>query len=207
MSSTTASDTMTEFLPDFNEGLNIGAPLASKKGGIKQSYISLNGKPFIAILGSADAPLRCPFEVKPYNESESSTRLNLNLAISDPAMEEYFTTLDESIVQMIAANSSTFLGKDMPIDHIRLMYKQMLPDNEGYNKNLKVKVNLQDPCKLRAWNKGKQQVELPTEWKNTNLAACIKIKSVYSAQNAVGVVVEASDIMICENASVESCPF
>ena len=50
---------MTELLPNFDEGLNIGAPISSKKGGIKQSYISLGGKPFIAILGSADAPLRC----------------------------------------------------------------------------------------------------------------------------------------------------
>ena len=165
MSSATENNTMTEFLPNFEECLNIGAQISSKKGGIKQSYISLGSKPFIAILGSADAPLRCVFDLKPYNESESSTRLNLTLAIADPDMDDYFTTLDESIVQMIAANSSTFFGKEMPIDHIRLMYKPMLPENGIYNKILKVKVNLQDPCKLRAWNKDKQPVDLPTEWK------------------------------------------
>ena len=74
MSSADTPDNMCQSLPDFN-GLSIGAPVPSPKGGIKQSFISLEGRPFQLIAGSTENPLYVPFEVEAFSASDLSTRL------------------------------------------------------------------------------------------------------------------------------------
>ena len=64
------------------------------------------------------------FDLKPYTESELSTRLNLTLAIADPAMDEYFTTLDESIVQMIAASQDSLSAPQRQVGQVNHMWKK-----------------------------------------------------------------------------------
>ena len=74
MSSSDNLDTMTQLLPEYT-GLSIGAPIPSQRGGIKQSFISIEGKPFQLIAGSTENPLYVPFEVEAFSASDLSTRL------------------------------------------------------------------------------------------------------------------------------------
>ena len=103
----TQSFAMTQNLPDISS-LTIAAPLPGKKGSIKQASVSLNEKAFRMILGSTENPLRVPFEMKPFNESDSSTRLNLHLSVTDPSAEQYFEELDKNILKVVEANSNVF---------------------------------------------------------------------------------------------------
>ena len=193
---------MAQNLPDFGE-LTISAPMPGKKGNIKQAQISLSTKPFNLILG----PARVPFDIKPFNESDSTTRLNLHLTVADSECEKYFLDLDDKILKIVAANSMEFFGKELSEEHIKLMYKPMLPDNGTYDKTLKCKVNLEMPRKLKAWDEDKQQTELPTEWKNRSVVAAITIKSLYFVANMFGPTLEATDVMLCANDAMDVCPF
>ena len=67
--------------PDLTS-LKIGPPVASKKGGVKQCPISLNGKPLQFILGTVASPLRVPFEVARFNSEDSLARLHWILKLS-----------------------------------------------------------------------------------------------------------------------------
>ena len=69
----------------------LGAPIPSPKGGIKQSFISLEGRPLQLITGSTENPLYVPFEVQAFNPTDSSTRLNLNL-LPNENIKLYFQT-------------------------------------------------------------------------------------------------------------------
>ena len=103
----TQSFAMTQNLPDISS-LTIADPLPGKKGSIKHGSISLDDKAFRMILGSTDKPLRVPFEIKPFNESDSSTRLNLHLSVTDPTVGQYFEELDKHILKIVEANSNAF---------------------------------------------------------------------------------------------------
>lgn len=202
----TQSFAMEQNLPDISP-LTIAAPLPGKKGTIKQAPISLNDKPFRMIIGSTENPLRVPFEMKPYNDSDSSTRLNLQLAVTDPTIEQYFEELDKNILKIVEANSKDFFNKELSLEHLTMMYKPILPENGSYDKNLKCKVNLENPRKLRAWNEDKEPIELPSEWKDLKVCAAITIKSMYFASNMFGVVLETTDVMLCTKEVMGVCPF
>ena len=193
---------MAEDLPSFNE-LEICPPTSTKKGSVRQSVISLDGQPFKFNVG----PARIPFEVRPYNDAESSTRLNLNLEVTDPACEQYFEQLDQKIVELVASKSVEHFNKELSLDHIKLMYKSLLQKNGTYNSTIRSKINLESPRKLRAWNEEKEQVDLPPEFKNLDVVAAVAVKCLWFVANMFGATLECSDIMICENASVDICPF
>ena len=115
---------------------------------MKQAAISLNGQAFKFNIG----PAHVPYHVRPYNDSESSTRLNLHLEVTDPAWEQYFEQLDQKIVEIVASKSVEYFNKELSLDHIKLMYKPLLQKNGTYNATVKAKINLESPRKLRAWN-------------------------------------------------------
>ena len=64
--------------PDLTT-LKIGPPIASKKAGVKQCPISLDGsldgKALKFTFGTIASPLRIPFEVAPFNSEDISDRL------------------------------------------------------------------------------------------------------------------------------------
>ena len=74
--------------PDLTS-LKIGPAITSKKGGVKQCPISLNGKLLQFILGTLASPLRVPFEVAPFNSEDNLARLTLNLEIVDSLQKEF----------------------------------------------------------------------------------------------------------------------
>ena len=87
---------MRDQMPNFTD-ITMAAPSTSQKTNIKQATILKEGKPFRMILGSADKPLRVPFDIRPYSPGDTSTRLNLNLALPDTNYEQYFSELDKHI--------------------------------------------------------------------------------------------------------------
>jgi hypothetical protein len=140
----TQSFAMAQNLPDISP-LSIAAPLPGKKGAIKQAPISLNDKPFRMKIGSTENPLRVPFEMKPFNDSDRTTRLNLHLAVTNPTIEQYFEELDKRILKIVEAKSNDFFNKELSLEHLKMMYKPILPVNGSYDKNLKCKDNLEHP--------------------------------------------------------------
>ena len=205
MSSSDNLDTMTQLLPDYT-GLSIGAPIPSPRGCIKQSFLTLEGKPFQLIAGSTENPLYVPFEVEAFSASDTSTRLNLNLAITDPELDEYFTELDKAILDIVTNDSVKFFNKSLSAEHISALYKRILPDNTNFDKLLRTKINLQPPQQVKVWNEDRTQIELPQQWKGTRLVVAIKVKSLYFSSNSWGTILDAQHVMI-SNQEEDLCPF
>ena len=94
------------------------------------------------ILGSADKALRVPFSIQPYNQGDTSTRLNLNLALPDANYEQYFFELDKHILNIVSNDYALFFGKDLSFEHVNMMYKPLLQQHEKYDSRIKQKSTL-----------------------------------------------------------------
>ena len=164
--------------PDLTT-LKIGPPIASKKGGVKQCQVSLNGKPLQFILGTLASPLRVPFEVAPFNSEDSLARLTLNLEIVDSLQKEVLQQLDAQILHLVSQNAADLMKKTVTKETLSVMYKQCLPENGSYEPVLRTKINLEQPRQVKVWNKDHEITEMPKNWKNMKVAVCVSAKSVW----------------------------
>ena len=192
--------------PDLTS-LKIGPPIASKKGGVKQRPISLNWKPLQFILGTVASPLRVPFEVAPFNSEDSLARLTLNLEIVDSLQKEFLQQLDAQILHLVSQNAADLMKKTVTKETLSVMYKQCLPENGTYEPVLRTKINLEAPRQVKVWNKDHEITEIPKTWKNMRVAVCVTAKTVWINSSMLGVTLDATDVLICENDVQPVCPF
>ena len=141
--------------PDLTS-LKIGPPIASKKGGVKQCPISLDGKPFKFILGTIASPLRIPFEVAPFNSEDVSARLTLNLEIIDSVSKKILQELDAQILHLVCQNAAELMKKIVTKETLSVMYKPCLPENGSYEPVLRAKITLEPPRQVKVWNETKK---------------------------------------------------
>ena len=192
--------------PDLTT-LKIGPPIASKKGGVKQCPISLDGKPLRFILGTVTSPLRVPFEVAPFNSEDVSARLTLNLEIIDSVHKEFLRELDVQILHLVSQNAADLMKKTVTKETLSVMYKPCLPENGSYDPVLRTKINLEQPRQVKVWNKDQELTEMPKNWKNMKVAVCVTAKTVWLSSSMLGVTLDATDVLICENDVQPVCPF
>ena len=161
--------------PDLTS-LKIGPPIASKKGGVKQCPISLDGKPLKFILGTIASPLRIPFEVAPFNSEDVSARLTLNLEIIDSVQKKFLQELDAQILHLVCQNAAELMKKTITKETLSVMYKPCLPENGCYEPVLRTAINLEQPRQVKVWNKNQEITEIPKSWKNMRVAVCVTAK-------------------------------
>ena len=150
--------------PDLTS-LKIGPPIASKKGGVKQCPISLDGKPLDFILGTIASPLRIPFEVAPFNSEDVSARLTLNLEIIDSVQKKILLELDAQILHLVCQNAAELMKKTVTKETLSVMYKPCLPENGSYEPVLRTRINLEQPRQVKVWNKNQEITEIPKSCK------------------------------------------
>ena len=150
--------------PDLTT-LKIGPPIASKRGGVKQCPISLDGKPLGFILGTVTSPLCVPFEVARFNSDDVSARLTLNLEIIDSVHEEFLWELDVQILHLVSQNAADLMKKIVTKETLSVLYKPCLPESGSYDPVLRTKINLEQPRQVKVWNKDQELTEMPQNWK------------------------------------------
>ena len=150
--------------PDLTT-LQIGPPIASKKGGVKQCPISLDGKPLRFILGTVTSPLSVPFEVAPFNSEDSLARLTLNLEIIESVQKEFLQELDVQILHLVSQNAAELMEKTVRKETLSVMRKPCLPENGSYEPVLRTKIDLEQPRQVKIWNKDHEITEIPKSWK------------------------------------------
>ena len=143
--------------PDLTQ-LQLGE-LRVSKSGTKSAGLSLGGKPLDIVIGDG-APLRIVFDVKAYKD-EATTRLNMMLSLNDASIANFFHTLENAIIDQLAARASHYFKKDVSKEGVELMWKSVVNQSDGYEPVLRTKVNVEPPRQLRVWNAEKEQIGLP----------------------------------------------
>ena len=113
--------------PDLTQ-LQLGE-LRVSKSGTKSAGLSLGGKPLDIVIGDG-APLRIVFDVKAYKD-EATTRLNMMLSLNDASIVMFIQTLENAIIDQLAARSSQYFKKDVSKEGVELMWKSVLNQTDG----------------------------------------------------------------------------
>ena len=119
--------------------------------------------------------------------------------------KKYLKTLDQKIIHIVSANHTEFFKNNLPKEQIPNMYRSSMTKNEQYGTKFKCKIDLQ---KVRVWDKDKQLIEAPMNWKGQRIILLVTAKSLYFALNMFGTTFECNDVQICENNEEPvKCPF
>lgn len=132
------SRALMQSLPDFGE-LTISAPLAGKTSNATHISMVLNDTPIRLVVGSTEKPAHAPFEIKRFNETDNSTKLNLHLTRTDPTCEQYRSDLDNHRLKSVAAYPTDCVGNELPVEHSIMMYKPVLQQHGAYCSSIKGK--------------------------------------------------------------------
>ena len=99
------------------------------------------------------------------------------------------------------------MKKTVTKETLSVMYKPCLPENGSYEPVLRTKINLEQPRQVKVWNKDQELTEMPKTWTNMKVAVCVTAKTVWLSSSMLGVTLDATDVLICENEIVATCPF
>ncbi len=92
-------------------------------------------------------------------------------------------------------------------ERLSVTYKPCFPENGSYDPVLRTKINLEQPRQVRVWSKDQELTEMPKSWKNIKVAVCVTAKTVWLSSSMLGVTLDATDVLICENDVQPVCPF
>ena len=110
-------------------------------------------------------------------------------------------------MHLVSQNAAELMKKIFTTETLSVVYKPCLPDNGAYDPVLRTKINLEQPRQVKVWNKDQQLTEKPKTWKIMRVAICVTAKTVWLSSSMLGVTLDATDVLICENEIVDACPF
>ena len=110
-------------------------------------------------------------------------------------------------MHLVSQNAAELMKKTVTKETLSVMYKPCLPENGSYEPVLRTKINLEQPRQVKVWNKNQEITEIPKSWKNMRVAVCVTAKTVWINSSMLGVTLDATDVLICENDVQPECPF
>ena len=145
--------------------------------------------------------LRVPFEPSTFDKNPDATRLNLQLSIDDPAMQQELKKFDEWIIEYIAEHSERLLKRQMTKDKVRAGFTSSIKEKEGYSPLLKTKLDLDGRNAVCCWDKN-GAIDIPKDWRGyIEARLCFSHLWLMGAQ--FGVVVRLTDAKFVEESVPE----
>ena len=165
----------------------------------KMWNITRAGKPIVLTIES----LYSPFEPSSLNESVRKT-LTLRLP---KEWDAPFDCMEACLLHEVQQRSNEFLGSVWDAHHITDCYKAITKKNGEYPRHLRVKIQTSGPSAVRYWSKDKKRVSTPEDHTGMYFNAQVILRSLWFSDDAWGLVAEAPDLMIQDEAAVVACPF
>jgi len=176
--------------------------VTSSGKGSKGADISLrDGSPAVVTLEG----LQVAFEPSMFNDPQA-TRVNIVWRPNE-RVEAHLTELDEWIISAVAANPGKYFGKARSEDSIREAYTPIVKLSDKYPAQIKAKMNLTEPCKVRVWDEAKNLRDPPESWVDCTTAPRLKLRSLWFGAAQWGAVLECTDIQVLTEESAAACPF
>lgn len=164
-------------------------PIKNRSGG-QNVYINENYKKVnITINGTA------PFGIQTYNNSSY-----IDIQLTDPKYIEYFTSLDNLIIQEASKNSLLWFNKSIHETVITDLYKSSVKTNPKYPPLLRIKLqkknNMYD---CNCISEDNNQIDVSKLQKHSKVSLEIENTGVYFISNSFGTSWKALTIKINEN--------
>jgi hypothetical protein len=102
--------------------MELGPAVTSPQGGRSCTLRLEGGAPILEQAGSDEKPASVLFEPRPFAPADSTTRLTFTLAVSEEEAAKW-RAFDEQVVQLVAANSATYLKRELSPEAAKALYR------------------------------------------------------------------------------------
>jgi len=160
--------------------------------------VSHGGKPIELTLEAVYSP----FDLSSFNENARKT-LTLRLP---KEWDNPFDCMEACLLHEVQEQSGRFFGQPQTAEHVTDAYKAVTKKNGEYPRHLKVKVQTTGVSSARYWNKDRKRISAPADHAGLLFTAKVVLRALWFAEDAWGLVAEATDLMLQDEVSAE-CPF
>jgi hypothetical protein len=160
--------------------------------------ITHGGRPIELTLEAAFSP----FNLSSFNDN---TRKTLTLRLSKE-WDGPFDCMEAALQYEVQEQNARYFASPQTPEQVADAYKLITKKNADYPRHLRVKVNTTGLQSVRYWDKDKKRVNPPQDHTGLLFIAKVWLRSLWFAEDAWGLVAEASDLMILEEVTSE-CPF
>ena len=181
--------------------IGLATPNADKNG--KAELMSLDGGAWVERFLPGKST---PFRSNSFNEGTDASRVTCSIS-AEGDLAEWAQLADKQIIDVVAANSALYMGKEMSEDALTAAYCPLYRTHEKYAASIKVKVNRAGARATRFWTQEGARTTEPEDWTCTTFAPRLWLKSVWITPGARqwGVSVELTDAQVTE--ASQECPF
>ena len=144
-----------------------------------------------------------PFDLGSFQEA--STRKTLTLRLPKE-WDTAFDCMEACLVHEAQEQSSRFFGQPQSPEQIADAYKAITKKNGDYPRHLKCKVQTAGISSVRYWDKDRKRISAPVDHTGLLFTAKVLLRSLWFAEDAWGIVAEATDLMLQDEVTTE-CPF
>jgi len=198
MSSANAMET-----DSITQSLVVLDPVASSKGGQKNSVIAREGQHAFWTIPSPVTPLWQPSAFKSVS-GDSTGRLSLCLSGDESVMNEA-QELDTWAVDYATLHSERLFGKVLSRDSVSDRYNGIFKKADKYPPFLKIKIG-SDRNAPSYWDVDKQKREAPEDFTTCSLNCRVRLVGFWYMNTSFGLTCQLMDALVTAETSV-SCPF
>ena len=156
------------------------------------------GKPIEITIEAAYSP----FDLSSFNEN---TRKVLTLRLPKE-WDPVFDCMEACLLHEVQEQSARFFGQPLTAEQVSDCYKAVSKKNGEFPRHLKVKVQTSGISSARYWDKDKKRIGLPEGHIGLLFTVKVMLRALWFADDAWGLVAEAQDLMLQDEANAE-CPF
>ena len=126
--------------------------------GARSCKLESNGSQVIFNVGDIHAPTFSPFGATSYGD-DVSPRQTIEFKLNDE-QQKHWEAFDTWAITYVYANCERLFKKSLAQDQLRESYRSPVTRKEGYQPQLRCKMNTSGPKVARAW-RGQERIELP----------------------------------------------
>ena len=187
----------------ITHGLVVLDPVASAKGGQKNSVIVRDGQNAFWTLSTPVTPLWQPSAFKSVT-GDATGRLSLCLQGDEAVMAEA-QQLDTWAVEYATQHSDRLFGKTLTKDQVTDRYNGIFKKADKYPPFLKIKLGT-DRNAPNFWDADKQKRDCPEDYTSCQLICRVRILGFWYMNTSFGLTCQLQDAQVTAESSV-SCPF
>ena len=177
--------------------LQLGELVTSQKGA-RTCGLTVRGAAIYWTPGSMEAP----FEPRAFDGQEAS-RVSLCLRPTE-SVQRQLEDLDNAILSLATANSTTLFGKELSPQAIIDRYQSALKVSEK-GTLMRSKINLSGARPCRYWATTNARTDAPETWAGAFCATRICVKALWFMPKEFGVLLEVHDALVTQPDT--ECPF
>ena len=149
-------------------------------------------------LWTPGAAMAAPFGPSSFDKDPNARRQSLDFVLADPVVREQASALDAWAVEYISTHSERLLKKPMTMSQVQTAYNSCVREAKDpkFHPKLKCKVDLEGKHALCLWDDQGHPVPYPSNWRDVELKAVIRVSHLWIMGAAFGLVLQVTDAQL-----------